>query len=46
MRDKISKENAKIMGVNIDPFYGAPVIRIILANQAMPTYLCDGMLVS
>jgi oxygen-insensitive NAD(P)H nitroreductase len=46
MQDKLSKENAKIMGVNINPFYGAPVIRIILANKAIPTYLCDGTLVS
>ncbi len=45
MRDKISAENAKIMGVNIDPFYGAPVILIVLANKAVPTYLYDGSLV-
>lgn len=45
MRDKISAENAKIMGVNIDPFYGAPVILIVLANKAVPTYMYDGSLV-
>ncbi|MCQ2511441.1 MAG: nitroreductase [Lachnospiraceae bacterium] len=45
MRDKIAAENAKIMGVNIDPFYGAPVILIVLANKAVPTYLYDGSLV-
>lgn len=45
MRDKISAENAKIMGAGIDPFYGAPVILIVLANKAVPTYLYDGSLV-
>ena len=26
LRDKLSKLNAKIMGVDTDPFYGAPVV--------------------
>lgn len=45
LRDQLSKENAKIMGVNTDPFYGAPVILIVLANTAVPTYKYDGSLV-
>lgn len=45
MRDKISKENAKIMGTDIDPFYGAPVILIVLANKESRTYQYDGSLV-
>lgn len=45
MRDKISEANAKIMGTNIDPFYGAPVILIVLANKASGTYQYDGSLV-
>lgn len=45
LRDQLSKENAKIMGVNTDPFYGAPVILIVLANTAIPTYKYDGSLV-
>lgn len=45
MRDKISKENAKIMGTDSDPFYGAPVILIVLANKESRTYQCDGSLV-
>lgn len=45
MRDKISKENARIMGADMDPFYGAPVILIVLANKAVPTYCYDGSLV-
>lgn len=45
MRDKISKENAKIMGTDTDPFYGAPVILIVLANKESRTYQYDGSLV-
>lgn len=46
MRDKISAENAKIMGVSSDPFYGAPVILIVLADKSVPTYLYDGSVVA
>lgn len=45
MRDKISKMNAEIMGTDIDPFYGAPTILIVLANKKFPTYIYDGSLV-
>lgn len=45
LRDKLSKMNAAIMGVNIDPFYGAPELLIVLANKEMPTYLYDGSFV-
>ena len=44
-RDKLSAMNAKIMGVNSDPFYGAPVVLIVLADKSRPTYLYDGSLV-
>lgn len=46
--DKIkdfSKVNAAIMGADMDPFYGAPVILVVLANKAIPTYMYDGALV-
>ena len=33
LRDKLSAMNAKIMGVEIDPFYGAPVVLIVLADK-------------
>lgn len=35
MRDKIAEENRKIAGFKeeIDPFYGAPVILIVLADK-------------
>ncbi len=47
LRDKISEENRKIGGweAGFDPFYGAPVILIVLADKAVPTYLYDGSLV-
>lgn len=45
LRNKISTENAKIMGVNIDPFYGAPVILIVVADKSASTYMYDGSLV-
>lgn len=45
MRDKLSKMNAKIMGTDIDPFYGAPELLIVLADKNIPTYIYDGSLV-
>lgn len=47
MRDKISEMNRKIGGwaEGFDPFYGAPVILIVLADKSCPTYIYDGSLV-
>ena len=45
IRDKFSKMNAEIMGLDSDPFYGAPVVLIVLADKARPTYVYDGSLV-
>ena len=45
LRDRLSKMNAKIMGADFDPFYGAPVVLVVLANREIPTYLYDGSLV-
>lgn len=45
LRDKLSAMNAKVMGVNSDPFYGAPVVLIVLADKSRPTYVYDGSLV-
>ena len=45
LRDQIATENAKIMGTDMDPFYGAPVILIVLADKTIPTYKYDGSLV-
>ena len=45
LRDKLSAMNAKIMGKDADPFYGAPVVLIVLASKERPTYIYDGSLV-
>ncbi len=45
LRDRISAWNAKIIGTDTDPFYGAPVILIVLADKSKPTYIYDGSLV-
>ena len=45
LRDQLSVENAKIMGADTDPFYGAPVILVVLADKDIPTYKYDGSLV-
>ena len=37
-RDKLSAMNAAIMGTDTDPFYGAPVVLIVLADKSRPTY--------
>ena len=44
-RDQLSKMNAAIMGNDSDPFYGAPVVLIVLADKNRPTYVYDGSLV-
>ena len=45
MRDKLSKMNADVMGSDKDPFYGAPVVLVVLADKSVPTYVYDGSLV-
>ena len=45
VRDKLSEINAEVMGAKNDPFYGAPVVLVVLANKAMPTAIYDGSLV-
>ena len=45
VRDKLSKMNAAVLGADMDPFYGAPELLIVLADKNIPTYLYDGSLV-
>ena len=45
VRDQLSKLNAAAMGVDFDPFYGAPDVVVVLANKDIPTYIYDGSLV-
>ena len=44
IRDKMAKANAKVMGSENDPFYGAPVVLVVLAEKK-GTYVYDGSLV-
>ncbi len=47
LRDQLSAMNSKIGGwdSSFDPFYGAPVVLVVLAPRDVPTYLYDGSLV-
>ena len=46
-RDRLADVNRRIGGwqEGFDPFYGAPVILVVLADKSHPTYLYDGSLV-
>ena len=45
MRDRLAKLNAQVMGSDRDPFYGAPVVVVVLADKNVRTYVYDGSLV-
>lgn len=45
LRDTLAAANAKVMGVDTDPFYGAPVVLVVLAPRDVPTHVYDGSLV-
>ncbi|MDE7269136.1 MAG: nitroreductase [Acetatifactor sp.] len=46
LRDRLSRMNAAVMGrEDFDPFYGAPVVLVVLADRNIGTYLYDGSLV-
>ena len=47
VRDELRKINARVMGVDesVDPFYGAPVVLVVIADPTASTYLYDGSLV-
>ncbi len=45
MRDKLARMNAAVMGSSSDPFYGAPVVLIVLADKSIRTSVYDGSLV-
>jgi Nitroreductase len=47
LRNQISSMNARIMGASegMDPFYGAPVILVVLARRDVATHVYDGSLV-
>ena len=45
VRNELSALNAKIMGTDGDPFYGAPAVLVVLARKEVPTHVYDGSLV-
>lgn len=45
VREKLQKINAGVLGMDMDPFYGAPELLVVLANKEVPTYVYDGSLV-
>ncbi len=46
VRDELSKLNAKVLGAEgSDPFYGAPVVLVVLAAKERNTRVYDGSLV-
>ena len=44
-RDELSRLNAKYLGTDSDPFYGAPTVLVVLAAKECPTCVEDGSLV-
>ena len=44
-RDYLSELNAKYLGSDSDPFYGAPTVLVVLASKDRPTCVEDGSLV-
>ena len=44
IRDRMSKANAEVIGASGDPFYGAPVVLVVLADKSVNTRVYDGSL--
>lgn len=44
-RDQLSRMNAEIMGAQLDPFYGAPCVVVVLSDPTRNTWVEDGSLV-
>ena len=41
-RDRLTKPNAAVIGKDVDPYYGAPVIVVVLGDGESANYLADG----
>ena len=41
----MSRLNAAVLGVDSDPFFGAPCVVVVLADTEVPTWIKDGSLV-
>ena len=44
-RDTLSRLNAGVMGMDVDPFYGAPVVLVVFGDGTWPMAVKDGSLV-
>lgn len=42
--EKLSRDNAAVMGAAGDPFYGAPCVLVVLGDKKAHTYVYDGSL--
>ena len=45
LRDRMSELNRQVLGIDSDPFYGAPVVLVVLAERSNPNHVYDGALV-
>ena len=45
LRDRLSRLNAAVLETDSDPFYGAPVVLVVLAERGNPNHVYDGSLV-
>ena len=45
LRDRMSALNAAVLETESDPFYGAPVVLVVLAERSNPNHVYDGALV-
>ena len=45
LRDRMSALTAAVLGMDSDPFYGAPVVLVVLAERSNPNHVYDGSLV-
>ena len=45
LRDRMAALNAAVLGIDSDPFYGAPVVLVVLAERSNPNHVYDGALV-
>lgn len=41
-RDRLTKLNAAVIGKDVDPYYGAPVIVVVLGDGGKANYMADG----
>ena len=43
-RDRLTKLNAAVIGKDVDPYYGAPVLVVVLGDGGSDNHMADGVL--